>query len=178
VALIQRLAALAGCGAVEVSTVDRYQGRDKRCVLLSLVRSNADRRAPMLPLLIRSPAHPSTRLPGAARWGAWPACSGATAARAMACAPCPRPRWWNSAPGAPSPLTAAPALCPGREAGRLLADGQRINVAITRAKHKLLLVGSATTLASVPLLAQMLELLRARGWWLQLDAAVAEAMGR
>jgi hypothetical protein len=30
----------------------------------------------------------------------------------------------------------------------------------------------------VPLLAQMLELLRARGWWLQLDAAVAEAMGR
>ncbi len=62
-----------------------------------------------------------------------------------------------------------------REAGRLLADWQRVNVAITRAKTKLLLLGSASTLSTVPLLRQMLELLRARGWYLQLDSAAAAA---
>lgn len=46
--------------------------------------------------------------------------------------------------------------------GRLLADWQRLNVALTRAKVKLLMVGSAETLGSVPLLAQLLSMLRER----------------
>ncbi len=75
-----------------------------------------------------------------------------------------------------APLTGARGWWRRREAGRLLADWQRLNVAVTRAKHKLLLVGSATTLASVPLLARMLELLRGRGWLVRLDAAVAQAL--
>ncbi len=74
------------------------------------------------------------------------------------------------------PLTGARGWWRRREAGRLLADWQRLNVAVTRAKHKLLMVGSATTLASVPLLARMLELLRGRGWLVRLDAAVAQAL--
>ncbi|GFR43783.1 hypothetical protein Agub_g4899 [Astrephomene gubernaculifera] len=59
---------------------------------------------------------------------------------------------------------------PAHNAGRLLADWQRLNVAITRARTKLLLVGSAATLASMPLLADMLALLRRKGWVTQLPA--------
>ncbi|KXZ52798.1 hypothetical protein GPECTOR_8g185 [Gonium pectorale] len=93
-----------GGGAVEVLTVDKYQGRDKPAILLSFVRCNAS-----------------------------------------------------------------------RSAGRLLADWQRLNVAITRARTKLLLVGSAATLGSIPLLADMLALLRRNGWVAQLpvDCLVA-----
>lgn len=32
--------------AIEVSTVDRYQGRDKDCIMVSLVRSNKERKVP------------------------------------------------------------------------------------------------------------------------------------
>jgi hypothetical protein len=56
------------------------------------------------------------------------------------------------------------------EAGRLLADWQRLNVALTRAKAKLLLVGSAATVRRVPMLAALLGLLRERGWVLPLPA--------
>lgn len=38
--LIQQL--LKGRGRVEVHTIDKYQGRDKECVVVSLVRSNAN----------------------------------------------------------------------------------------------------------------------------------------
>ena len=82
-----------GGGGVEVLTVDRYQGRDKAAVILSLVRSN-----------------------------------------------------------------------PQRAAGQLLADWQRLNVAVTRARRKLLIVGSASTVASVPLLAQLVAMAREGGW--------------
>lgn len=75
---------LRGVG-VEVLTIDKSQGRDKECVVISFVRSNAQ-----------------------------------------------------------------------QEAGRLLANWQRINVALTRAKSKLVMVGSASTLARVPMLAAML----------------------
>ncbi|KAG2439348.1 hypothetical protein HXX76_004707 [Chlamydomonas incerta] len=81
----------AASSGVEVLTIDRYQGRDKAAILLSLVRSN-----------------------------------------------------------------------PGRGAGRLLADWQRLNVALTRARTKLLLVGSAATASSIPLLAELLRLLMDR----------------
>lgn len=43
--------------------------------------------------------------------------------------------------------------------GTLLTDWRRINVALTRAKHKLVLVGSSSTLPSSPPLHALLELL-------------------
>ncbi|GLC59371.1 hypothetical protein PLESTB_001479200 [Pleodorina starrii] len=57
-----------------------------------------------------------------------------------------------------------------RSAGRLLADWQRLNVAITRSRTKLVLVGSAATLGSIPLLEDMLRLLRHKGWVQRLPA--------
>lgn len=45
VALLERRARQAGLEGVEVLTVDKCQGRDKQAVLLSLVRSNAEREA-------------------------------------------------------------------------------------------------------------------------------------
>jgi superfamily I DNA and/or RNA helicase len=38
-----------GCGGVEVHTVDRFQGRDKHVIILSLVRSNASNDVPPHP---------------------------------------------------------------------------------------------------------------------------------
>ena len=43
--------------------------------------------------------------------------------------------------------------------GTLLTDWRRINVALTRAKHKLVLVGSSSTLPAAPPLHALLELL-------------------
>lgn len=77
-----------GCADIEVDTVDRYQGRDKQCIVLSLVRSNES--------------------------------SGA---------------------------------------GGLLQDWRRVNVAITRAKTKLILVGCATALGQSHLFAEMLSII-------------------
>ncbi len=71
----------------------RYQGRDKVCVVLSLVRSNAE-----------------------------------------------------------------------GHVGRVLQDWRRINVALTRAKAKLLLVGSRTTLQRQSTLAILLGMLERNGW--------------
>ena len=71
---------------VEVNTIDRYQGRDKDCIIISLVRSN-------------------TR----------------------------------------------------RVVGDLLKDWRRTNVAITRAKRKMLLVGSAQTLRASAVFDQLLS---------------------
>ena len=95
--LAQQLGA-AGLSEVECTTIDKFQGRDKELVALSLVKSNAQ---------------------GAA--------------------------------------------------GKLLADWRRINVALTRAKHKLVLVGCAATVSSVPLFDIMLDSMRSRGWVLGVD---------
>lgn len=65
---------------------------------------------------------------------------------------------------------------PGRSAGRLLADWQRLNVAITRSRAKLMLVGSCATLGSIPLLRDMLGLLRQRGWVRALPAGCLEEL--
>lgn len=39
-----------------------------------------------------------------------------------------------------------------RAAGALLADFRRVNVALTRAKHKLIIIGNADTVGTVPML--------------------------
>ncbi|KAF8379125.1 hypothetical protein HHK36_028554 [Tetracentron sinense] len=74
--------------SVEIHTIDKYQGRDKDCILLSFVRSSE---------------HPR-------------ACTSS-----------------------------------------LLGDWHRINVALTRAKKKLIMVGSCKTLSKVPLLKLLIE---------------------
>eukprot|EP00955_Chlamydomonas_euryale_P116561 366426-Chlamydomonas_euryale.AAC.25 len=112
VAMLQRQAAaiatacdpLLTGNAIEALTVDKYQGRDKPCIILSFVRSNDQ-----------------------------------------------------------------------GNTGRLLADWQRINVAVTRAKHKLLLLGSATTLRATPLLGALIELVESRGWKVQLPKDAVSA---
>ncbi|KAI0461345.1 hypothetical protein LJB42_001013 [Komagataella kurtzmanii] len=78
---------------VEVMTADQFQGRDKECIIISLVRSNAT----------------------------------------------------NSV-------------------GNLLKEWRRINVAITRAKSKLLILGSRKTLEQLETLKAFLSLLKSRGW--------------
>eukprot|EP00698_Gefionella_okellyi_P005877 TRINITY_DN1530_c0_g2_i1.p1 TRINITY_DN1530_c0_g2~~TRINITY_DN1530_c0_g2_i1.p1 ORF type:complete len:1295 (+),score=291.04 TRINITY_DN1530_c0_g2_i1:37-3921(+) len=78
---------------IDVHTVDRYQGRDKDCMIVSLVRSNDS-------------------------------CN----------------------------------------VGDLLKDWRRINVAFTRAKKKLIVVGSATTLAGSEVCLNFIELLRKQQW--------------
>eukprot|EP00798_Chlamydomonas_sp_ICE-L_P015376 gene15376-21461_t len=82
---------------IEVLTVDKYQGRDKPCIIMSLVRSNA-----------------------------------------------------------------------AGNCGRLLADWQRVNVALTRAKAKIILLGCTQTLASIPMLASLADLVVENGWMLDL----------
>ncbi|KAJ1919842.1 DNA replication endonuclease-helicase Dna2 [Mycoemilia scoparia] len=48
--------------------------------------------------------------------------------------------------------------------GRLLRDWRRINVAITRARTKLIMVGSFSTLVSAPALKDMLSFIENKGW--------------
>eukprot|EP01138_Halocafeteria_seosinensis_P009420 gb/GECG01009626.1/.p1 GENE.gb/GECG01009626.1/~~gb/GECG01009626.1/.p1 ORF type:complete len:1798 (+),score=229.80 gb/GECG01009626.1/:1-5394(+) len=76
---------------IEISTIDRFQGRDKSVIIMSFVRSNEP-----------------------------------------------------------------------QEVGRLLNDLRRINVALTRAKTKLFLLGSLTTLSTSPLLSSLLQLVQGR----------------
>ncbi|KAG2574315.1 DNA replication ATP-dependent helicase/nuclease JHS1-like isoform X2 [Panicum virgatum] len=75
-------------GLIEVHTIDKYQGRDKECIIVSFVRSTANSRA-----------------------------SGAS----------------------------------------LLGDWHRINVLLTRAKKKLIMVGSRGTLSTIPLLRLLVD---------------------
>jgi DNA replication ATP-dependent helicase Dna2 len=82
-----------GHDEVEVSTIDKYQGRDRECVIISLVRSNL---------------HGSI--------------------------------------------------------GELLKDWQRLNVAFTRAKKKLVLVGSARTVLNESSFRPLKSLLSERNW--------------
>jgi len=86
-----------GRSGVEILTADRSQGRDKDCIIISMVRSNV---------------------------------AGNT--------------------------------------GDLLKDWRRINVALTRARAKLIIIGSRQTLRTDPLLAQFLDLMAAKAWILAL----------
>ncbi|PRQ72091.1 AAA domain-domain containing protein, partial [Rhodotorula toruloides] len=88
---------------VEILTADRSQGRDKECIVLSLVRSNT---------------------------------SG--------------------------------------NAGDLLKDWRRINVCLTRAKSKLVIFGSRSTISHVQLMADFVRLVEAKGWVYELPAGAAD----
>ncbi|KAK4052776.1 DNA replication endonuclease-helicase Dna2 [Microbotryomycetes sp. JL201] len=88
---------------VEVLTADRSQGRDKECIIMSLVRSNED-----------------------------------------------------------------------KVVGDLLKDWRRINVCLTRAKSKIIIIGSRSTLTNLPLLAKFFQLVDERNWQTMLPKRVAE----
>lgn len=78
---------------IEIATIDKYQGRDKDCVIISLVRNNS-----------------------------------------------------------------------AGNAGDLLRDWRRLNVAVTRAKSKLILFGSSATLKSSSLYSSLLTNFEEKGW--------------
>jgi DNA replication ATP-dependent helicase Dna2 len=97
-ALMRRLFRIAGIPReVDIDSADRFQGRDKECIILSMVRSNAT-----------------------------------------------------------------------GTVGDLLKDWRRVNVALTRAKSKLVVLGSRRTLRNNELLAKFLELVDERRWSLEL----------
>jgi DNA replication ATP-dependent helicase Dna2 len=58
--------------------------------------------------------------------------------------------------------------------GSLLSDWRRLNVAFTRAKRKLIVVGSRRTLQHSPILSCFLELVDRRGWCLELPPLAAQ----
>ncbi|KAI0290929.1 AAA domain-containing protein [Multifurca ochricompacta] len=95
---------LSGYPDVEILTADRSQGRDKDCIIISMVRSND---------------------------------KGVT--------------------------------------GDLVKDWRRMNVAFTRARSKLVIFGSRTTLARTPLLESFFQLVEREGWLLQLPRSAREA---
>ena len=78
---------------VEISTIDKYQGRDKECIIMSLVRSS-----------------------------------------------------------------------PAGGLGDLLKDWRRVNVAVTRAKHKLIIIGDGSTLQRLHLAEALLEVVDKFNW--------------
>ena len=97
--LMQTTMGAEAASLIEAKTVDKYQGRDKACILLSFVRSNTE-----------------------------------------------------------------------GNIGSLLADWRRINVAITRAKAKLIMVGSRRTIMSDPFLAALMVLLDKESWMVRLPS--------
>ncbi|KAK3141673.1 hypothetical protein QOZ80_4BG0336940 [Eleusine coracana subsp. coracana] len=94
-------------GLVEVHTIDKYQGRDKECIIVSFVRSSANSKA----------------------------------------------------------------------SGSLLGDWHRINVLLTRAKKKLIMVGSCGTLSKIPLLRFLVEKVSETGGLLDLTNKDAHSFG-
>ena len=88
---------------VEMHTADKFQGRDKEVVVLSLVRSNED-----------------------------------------------------------------------QNVGELLKDWRRVNVALTRARTKLLVLGSKGTLVGNGLLRDFIALMEGKGWWYDLPPGANE----
>ncbi|KAH9260748.1 hypothetical protein BASA81_001215 [Batrachochytrium salamandrivorans] len=83
---------------VEIDTVDKYQGREKACIVVSLVRSNTN-----------------------------------------------------------------------RQVGSLLADYRRLNVAFTRARCKLIVIGSKSTLVHNPRLSEFINVVQDRDWLIRVE---------
>lgn len=103
VSLLDKLTRSAGVGATECLTIDKAQGRDKECVIVSLVKSNVE-----------------------------------------------------------------------KDTGKLLTDLRRVNVAITRAKAKLILIGDASTLVVLPLFEKVLRECDERKWIVRVPAGALE----
>jgi DNA replication ATP-dependent helicase Dna2 len=59
--------------------------------------------------------------------------------------------------------------------GELVKDWRRMNVAFTRARSKLVIFGSRSTLAQVPLLESFFQLMEGEGWILRLPGNAHEA---
>ena len=63
------------------------------------------------------------------------------------------------------------------QAGDLLKDRRRINVCLTRAKSKLVIVGSRSTVASAPVMQELLNVMHDQDWIYQVPAqALARAV--
>ena len=58
--------------------------------------------------------------------------------------------------------------------GELLKDWRRVNVALTRARTKLLVLGSKSTLVGNDLLKDLVNLMEDRGWWYDLPVGACE----
>ena len=100
---------------VEILTADRSQGRDKDCIIMSMVRSNDEGTVRFLSLLFD--------------------------------------------------------LCTNIQrvkTGDLVKDWRRMNVAFTRARSKLVIFGSRSTLARTSLLDSFFQLMEGEGWIIQL----------
>lgn len=59
--------------------------------------------------------------------------------------------------------------------GELVKDWRRMNVAFTRARSKLVIFGSRSTLSRTPLLESFFQLMEGEGWILQLPGNAHEA---
>ena len=105
---------------IEILTADRSQGRDKDCIIMSMVRSNEEGIVRFLPSFCR---HVYELL---------------------------------------------------AQVGDLVKDWRRMNVAFTRARAKLVIFGSRTTLARTPLLESFFQLMEGEGWILQLPKGAHE----
>lgn len=88
---------------VEILTADQFQGRDKDCIIISLVRSNKENRV-----------------------------------------------------------------------GDLLKEWRRVNVAITRSKSKLIIIGSKSTLKTIPTLEAFMGLIESRNWMYDLEEGATD----
>ena len=66
---------------------------------------------------------------------------------------------------------------PRREPGRPLADWRRVNVALTRSREKLVVVGDPRTAGRVPLLAALLARAGAGGWVVRVPPGAAAGAG-
>ncbi|KAL6717879.1 DNA replication endonuclease-helicase Dna2 [Lecanora helva] len=62
----------------------------------------------------------------------------------------------------------------GQVVGELLKDWRRINVALTRARTKLLILGSRSTLIGNELLKDLITLMESRRWWFDLHPTACE----
>jgi DNA replication ATP-dependent helicase Dna2 len=104
---------------IEIFTADRSQGRDKECIIISMVRSNDE---------------------GQVRHSfLWSRVVGRNTER-------------------------------GRQIGDLMKDWRRMNVAFTRARSKLIIVGSRKTLRATPLLKEFFNVMESQDWILSLPA--------
>lgn len=107
---------------VEILTADRSQGRDKDCIIMSMVRSNEEGTVRFSSLLF--------------------------------------------------------GLCANKQrvkTGDLVKDWRRMNVAFTRARSKLVIFGSRSTLARTSLLESFFQLMEGEGWIVQLPRDAHEA---